>query len=101
MKFRMIRTAMLKNASMTTKAIGWGTELTSYFNETYGLKMQTGMGVLNKAEMYWILDFDSMSQIEETWGKMLQDKKYWDMIDNAKDFWVDGSLQDNLVTILD
>jgi hypothetical protein len=99
--YRMIRQATLKNASYAPKAMGWTAEFTGWFNKEYDLNMKTGMGMFNKSDMFWTVDFESMAAMEETWGKILQDKKYWEFIEAGKDFWVDGSLQDNLFMALD
>ena len=34
-------------------------------------------------------------------AQLLQDQKYWSLIEQAAEFWVDGSTEDSLVTLID
>ena len=95
------RTATLKNASFLPKAIGWSTELNKYVNDNYkGFNLKVGVEMFGAARLHWTYEAESLAKLEEANTRLMQDKKYWSMIETGKDFWVDGSLKDTIVMVV-
>jgi hypothetical protein len=100
--YRITRTATLKNASVTPKAIGWSTELNKYVNDTYrGFNLKVGVEMFGGQRLHWSYEAESLAKLEEANARLMQDKKYWGMLENGKDFWVDGSVHDTIVMVVD
>ena len=100
--YRITRTATLKNASVTPKAIGWSTELNKFINDNYnGFNLKVGVEMFGHSCLHWSYETESLAKLEEANARLLQDKKYWAMLDAGKEFWVDGSLKDTIVMVVD
>ena len=97
---RFTRKGTLKNASYVPKAIGWATELNGYMNTKYDMNVQFGIEMFGSLNMAWYMDADDLATFEAINAKILMDGDYWTMIENAKEFWVDGSLNDTIVNVL-
>jgi len=61
--FHFTRTATLRNAAVTPKAIGFAMELTGYINKTYGLTCRCGMEMYGKQNIHWQLEIDSLDKL--------------------------------------
>ncbi len=100
--YQITRSATLKNASFVPKAIGWGKEMTGFVNKNYpGFNVTLGVEMFGKTAIHWTYQSKSLAELEAANGKMLQDQKYWAMIESGKDFWVEGSLKDTIVMLVE
>ncbi len=97
---RFTRHATLKNASYVPKALGWATEFNAYFNDNYDVELHFGMELFGANRLFWYADVDEVATLEEINMKIMQDTDYWGMIEKGKEFWVDGSLQDEVVKLV-
>ena len=59
------------------------------------------MELFGKANLYWYYDTDSLDEITELNGKLLQDQQYWKLIQDASGFPLPGSLRDKIVNLID
>ena len=99
--FRFTRTVTLKHSALTPGAIKFGTGVIAHLKKTYSHDMQLGVEVYGGTKVYWYYDFASFDQISEMNAKLAGDKKYWTMLASGTDFWVEGSLQDRVVRLID
>ncbi len=73
--YRIDRSATLKNSSYTPKAIGWAKEFNLYINQNYkGFDVHIGVEMFNKNRVHWSYKADTLAQLEEANGRMIQDK---------------------------
>lgn len=93
------RTVQLVNTLSTPKAVGFSLELTGYLNKTYGLNIRSGLELFNKNVIHWQFDTDGVDKITAINAKMLEDRTYWAMIEKGKDYWLDGSQRDVIVSL--
>lgn len=99
--YQITRTATLKNASFIPKAIGWAKELNGFVNKNYpGFNLTVGMEMFGKTAIHWSYQSKSLADLEAANTKLMQDQKYWAMIESGKDFWLDGSLKDTIVMVV-
>lgn len=99
--YRFIRTATIKNASYTPLAMGFATELTGWLNSKYDVNLFCGTEIFGGLRIHWHFDTPHLATIEEFNNKLIGDKEYWTWLDKGKEFWVDGSLHDMIVNIMD
>ena len=97
---RFTRRGVLKNASYIPKAIGWASELNSYFNDNYDVELHFGVELFGEAAMVWYVDADDLATVESINMQLMQDTDYWNIVEQASDFWVEGSLQDTMVNMI-
>ncbi len=95
--YRFTRYATLVNVSVVPQAIGWSMELCGYLNKTYKINVKAGVELFNKLNIHWEMESDSLDRLSELNTKMISDKTYFSMIEKGKEFWVDGSLKDQIV----
>ena len=99
--YLITRPATLKNASITPKALGWAKEIAGYVNKNYpGFDVQVGLEMFGHARVHWSYSAPTLEKLETANAKLIQDQKYWAMIETAKEFWVDGSLKDTIVMVV-
>lgn len=100
--YKITRTATLKNAAMLPKAVGWSKELTGFVNANYkGFDLNVGVEMFGKAAIHWSYQAKTLADLEAANLKLMQDQKYWSMIESGKDFWVEGSLKDTIVMVVE
>ena len=49
--------------------------------------------------MVWFMEADDLASFEKLNGEIMMDQDYWAMVEQAKDFWVEGSLNDTIVNV--
>ncbi|MCC7072103.1 MAG: hypothetical protein IT383_12315 [Deltaproteobacteria bacterium] len=100
--YKITRCATLKNASFLPKAIGWAKEVTGFVNKNYpGFDISVGVEMFGSTNIHWSYQAKSLAELEAVNAKLLQDQKYWAMLDNSKELWVEGSLKDTIVMIVE
>lgn len=99
--FRFIRTATICNAAHTPAAVGFARELTGYLNKKYDLQLQVGVEMFDQLRMHWHFEVDKIEDVARLNQQLMEDKNYWKMLDGAKQYWVDGTLKDTIVNIMD
>jgi hypothetical protein len=98
--FQFIRTATPKNGGSIAPALQFAAEVTGFVNKRYGIGLRFGIRLFGGSDLYWQFDTDSIDQITVLNAKLMQDREYLALLDRAKDLWVDGSLQDAIVSNL-
>jgi hypothetical protein len=93
------RTVTINSGVNTPKAVGFSVELTGYLNKTYGLNLRCGMELFNKSTIHWQFDVDGLDKIAAINQRLLEDKSYWAMLEKGKEYWVEGSQRDTIVTL--
>jgi hypothetical protein len=100
--FKITRTATLKNASVLPKAIGWSKELNGYVNANYkGFDLTVGVEMFGNCALHWSYQAKTLADLETANMKLLSDQKYWSMLETGKDFWVEGTLKDTIVMVVE
>jgi hypothetical protein len=54
----------------------------------------------NPNRISWHVRYDNLAALEDTQGKLLQDKKYLDMIASSADCFIAGSVHDEIWRLL-
>ncbi len=98
--YRFTRYATLHNAAIVPQAIGWSTELCGYLNKTYKLPLKTGVELFGNLNVHWEFEMDSLDKMSELNTKLLSDKSYLQMLEKGKDFWVAGTVKDQIVNFV-
>ena len=98
---RFIRTGTVKTAALTPKAMGYAMELTGWLNKKYDVNIQVGGELFGSLKVHWHMEMPDLATIEEFNKKIMQDSEYWAFLDKGNDFWVEGSLKDTVVSIMD
>lgn len=98
---RFLRKAQLKNGAYVPAATAFSMELTGYMRKEYDIDIKFGIEMFGDTAIHWQLDVPDLATLEELNGKLMKNKDYWDMLEKAKEFWVDGSLKDVVVNFPD
>jgi hypothetical protein len=98
--YRFTRYATLQNAAIVPQAIGWSTELCGYLNKTYKLPLKAGVELFGNLNVHWEFEMDSLDKMSELNTKLLSDKSYLQLLEKGKDFWVAGTVKDQIVNFL-
>lgn len=98
---RFLRKAQLKNGAYVPAATAFSMELTGYMRKEYDIDIKFGIEMFGDTAIHWQLDVPDLAALEELNGKLMKNKDYWDMLEKAKEFWVDGSLKDVVVNFPD
>jgi len=95
--YRFTRYATLQNTAVVPQAIGWSMELCGYVNKTYKVNLKAGMEMFGGLNIHWEVEIDSLDKLAEINAKLISDKAYLSMIEKGKEFWISGSLKDQIV----
>lgn len=98
---RFIRTATVKTSAHVPQAIGWGREVVGYLKKTYDVDVHVGLELFNTTTLYWLFEAPDLNSIHELNGKLLQDRTYTSMLENSKEHWLEGSVLDRVITIIE
>ena len=98
--YRFTRYATLQNAVYVPQAIGWSAELCGYFTKTYKIPLKAGVELFGDLNIHWEFELDSLDKMSELNNKLVSDKTYIQMLEKGKDFWVPGTVRDQLVNFV-
>lgn len=77
-------------------AIAWGKEIAAIVKRVTGRELSVSIAFGgNVTELAWIAQYDSASQIEEAFKKLLADKEYVGILKKAESLVVPGTAQDH------
>ena len=99
--YRFMRFATVKNSAHLPKVMGFGTEVTGYFKKHYDIDLKFGAQRFGELNLYWFFDFDELNRLEQINNTLIADKTYWAMVDKVRDYWLDGSLRDIVIELID
>jgi hypothetical protein len=71
-----------------------------YFNKIYKIPLKVGVELFGNLNIHWEFELDSLDKMSELNTKLLSDKAYVQMLGKGKDFWVAGSVKDQIVNFL-
>jgi len=89
-----------KNVADMTAAMQFASDVTTYLNKQYGLQMKFGAEGFDKSRVHWFYDFDSADKSAALGQTLLQDQEYNALLGKAKGLWLDGSLEDTFVNLV-
>ncbi len=98
--YRFIRKVTVKMVAGVPGALQFCGEVTSHINKTYGMNMKTGIEMFGQNRVYWFYDVESLEQMAQLNAKLMLDRPYWELLDKAKNLWVEGSAKDSIVKII-
>lgn len=92
---RFMRSAIV-SLGMMPLAVEFAKNISQYMSEKYGQQVEVYME--SSGILYWISDYPDY----ETYGRVrtgiANDMEYWQMIEDAAECFVDGSIEDVLLT---
>jgi hypothetical protein len=99
--FQFIRNATPRNGASIPVALRFAAEVTGYLNKTYGTHLRFGIRIFGKPQLFWEMETESVDKLTALNAKLMQDREYAKMLENADDLFVDGSLEDTIVSFVD
>ena len=99
--YRFTRTATIKLTAGVPEALKFGAQIVAHFHKNYSYDMKLGVEVYGEPKVYWYGDFESLDQAAERNAKLPGDKEYLSLLDSAKHMFVEGSVRDRLVRLID
>lgn len=98
--YRFERKLTVKNVADMPAAMRFANDVTTYLNKRYDLRMKFGAEAFDKHRVHWFYDFDSADKSAALGTALLEDKEYLALLDKAKTLWLDGSLEDTFVNLV-
>ncbi len=99
--YRFIRTATVKIAADAPAALLFGQEVCAHLNRKHGLAIRCGVELFDRAKIHWYSDADSLEKFSAVFADMMQDRDYLAMVEKSRALWVEGSLKDSMVALLE
>jgi len=81
---------------MFPEAAQWAKEITGYIKDKFQLEIQ--LYADSQGTIYWVSDYADYAAYGNLRSQIIADPGYWDMIKKARDFFVEGSVKDMVVT---
>jgi hypothetical protein len=98
--YRFERKITVKNVADMSAAMQFASDVTAYLNKRYDLHMKYGAEGFDKSRVHWFYDFDSADKSAALGTTLLQDQEYNALLNKAKGLWLDGSLEDTFVNLV-
>lgn len=98
--YRFIRTAKPRNAASVPAALQFCAEVTQHLNRTYGLKMQSGIEMFGKGRLHWHYEAQTIDQMADINRRLMDDKAYWGSLEKYNHVWLEGSMKDQVISLL-
>ena len=81
----------------TAAAIAFGKEIAAYMKEAYKVDLEMLMPVGgNPQRLAWSARYADLAALDAVNGKILMDKKYWEIINKNSDLFLAGSIHDSM-----
>jgi hypothetical protein len=93
------RKATVASGAKFADGLGFAVKVTEYMNETQpGVNAKCWMQVGGTfATVHWSLEFADMAAIDGVWAALMADERYQQMVADASDCWLPGSIEDTLL----
>ena len=98
--FRFTRTVVLKDSSVTPKAMEVSMKIKSILKEKYDLELGHGVELFGSPRIHWWFETPSLDAVTEINAKLMGDKDYMGLVSENSPLWVEGSLQDTIVKVM-
>ena len=98
--YRFIRTARPRHAMSVPAALQFCAEMTGHLNRTYGLNMKAGIEMFGEGRLHWHYEADTIDRMTEINRKLMEDKTYWALIEKYNNVWLEGSMKDQVVSLM-
>jgi hypothetical protein len=81
----------------TAAAIAFGKEISAYMKDAYkvDLEMLVPVGG-NPQRLAWSARYADLAALDAVNGKILMDKKYWEILNQNNDLFLPGSIHDSI-----
>ncbi|HET7825492.1 MAG TPA: hypothetical protein VFK90_09160 [Anaeromyxobacter sp.] len=96
--FQFVRKVTPKNGAAVPGALAFAAEVTGYLNKAYGIDIKFGIQLFGPPQLFWQFETDSIDKMTMLNAKLMQDRAYLALLQQAKDLWLDGSLEDAVVS---
>lgn len=73
-------------------------EINGFLLKNYNIQVKAGVELFGTPTIHWQFEIDSLDKLAALNQKMLQDKTYVAMLEKARQYWLDGSLKDGIVS---
>ncbi len=101
LKYRFIRTGTVKIACDVPVALQFAGELCAYINSKYGVALKCGAELFNEGKIHWHGDSDAFDTFASVMPQLMQDREYLALSEKSRNLWVEGSLSDRLVALVE
>jgi len=95
---RLIR-SLETRVGLFPQAVAFAKEIAGYVRKQYGLDLK--LFTDSKGVVYWITDYKDYAHFGEVRTRIIADKDYWEIVAKAEDLFVEGSLVDEVITLID
>ena len=99
--YRFTRSALVKNAAGMPAAIQLANRICAHVNELNGMKMKVGVEMFGSTRIHWSYEVCSLEEVAQLNAKLMQDHLYWEMLEQTKALWADGSMRDTITKMID
>ena len=78
------------------KVLAWSKEIAEYVKKYEGL---SSIAVFldafgDSGTVRWIVDYEDLATLEKVMNQLMADQEYWKKLEQAKNFFIEGSVHD-------
>jgi hypothetical protein len=99
--YLFIHTVTVKLGADYPAALQFAGEVSAHLNKIYSLNIKFGVELFGTGKIHWHFDTDSSDKITALNAKLMQDREYLGLLEKYKSIWVEGSLKDILVKMVE
>ena len=99
--YRFVRTARPRTAANVPAALQFSAQVTEHLNRTYGLNMKAGIELFGKGRLHWHYEVASIDETTAVNQKLMRDQAYLDLLGQHNHLWLEGSMKDQVISLLD
>jgi hypothetical protein len=80
------------------QAIQWAKEITEWANKKYNLQMKVYLDYFGEVgTIRWFVDYENLAALEKVGDPILGDQEYWQRVNQAADFFIEGIMVDTVM----
>jgi hypothetical protein len=100
MAIRFHRTALVAGVQ-GQEAAAFAAEVSTYLTDTLGIPTAWGMQVGGTFEtVHWFVDYENMTELEAGLVKTITDAGYIEILNKAKDLFIEGRTEDSIIYMM-
>ena len=99
--YRFVRTARPRTAANVPAALQFSAQVTEHLNRTYGLNMKAGIELFGKSRLHWHYEAPSIDAMTAINRKLMADHAYQELLERHNHLWLEGSMKDQVISLLD
>jgi hypothetical protein len=92
---RWTRSLRIASVKYNPQVVQWAKEIAEFINKKYKVQFSVYIDIFGEfGTIRWFSDYADMAAIEKFMNQINTDKEYWQKVNQASDFFIQGSAHD-------